>query len=209
MFDFFHLEGHMTSNSRGQRLLHGWRQFRINSGWIIGMTLLGIFVSVPAQAAAVFTVNNPLDVMDTNPGDGVCLAASGGCTLRAAIQETNALAGADTIILPSLPSPNAYFLLIVDELIITDSLTIVGGGASTSIIEGNKSVRPVSGVLHIFTGTVNISGVAIRNGARTFFGGGIVNIGTLTLINCCKSNGYFVVAGVVSSYAEESKEEAG
>jgi hypothetical protein len=28
-------------------------------------------------------------------------------------------------------------------------------------------------------------------------------------INCCKSNGYFVVAGVVSSYAEESKEEAG
>ena len=29
------------------------------------------------------------------------------------------------------------------------------------------------------------------------------------VINCCKSNGYFVVAGVVSSYAEESKEEAG
>jgi hypothetical protein len=28
-------------------------------------------------------------------------------------------------------------------------------------------------------------------------------------INCCKSNGYFVVAGVVSSYGEESKEEAG
>ena len=28
-------------------------------------------------------------------------------------------------------------------------------------------------------------------------------------INCCKSNGYFVVTGVVSSYAEESKEEAG
>jgi putative ABC transport system substrate-binding protein len=30
-----------------------------------------------------------------------------------------------------------------------------------------------------------------------------------TTINCCKSNGYFVVTGVVSSYAEESKEEAG
>jgi hypothetical protein len=30
-----------------------------------------------------------------------------------------------------------------------------------------------------------------------------------TPINCCKSNGYFVVVGVVSSYGEESKEEAG
>ena len=31
----------------------------------------------------------------------------------------------------------------------------------------------------------------------------------LLTINCCKSNGYFVVVGVVSSYAEESKEEVG
>jgi putative ABC transport system substrate-binding protein len=31
----------------------------------------------------------------------------------------------------------------------------------------------------------------------------------LVNINCCKSNGYFVVTGVVSSYAKESKEEAG
>jgi hypothetical protein len=31
----------------------------------------------------------------------------------------------------------------------------------------------------------------------------------LEVINHCKSNGYFVVGGVVSSYAEESKEEAG
>jgi hypothetical protein len=28
-------------------------------------------------------------------------------------------------------------------------------------------------------------------------------------INCCKSNGYFVVSGVVSSHGEEDKEGAG
>jgi hypothetical protein len=30
----------------------------------------------------------------------------------------------------------------------------------------------------------------------------------LWVSNCCKINGYFVVVGVVSSYGEESKEEA-
>jgi CSLREA domain-containing protein len=47
--------------------------------------------------AAAFTVNSTGDQSDLTPGDGLCLTANGDCTLRAAIEEANALAGADTI----------------------------------------------------------------------------------------------------------------
>ena len=129
-------------------------------------------------------MNSPSDppAGDANPGDGICDIAppTHTCTLRAAIQEANALAGADEIILP----PDTYLLTIVTELGITGNLTITGGGASTTIIDGNKSVRPNSRVLVAGSGiTVNISGVTIRNGGTGGVGGGIFNAGTLTLTN--------------------------
>jgi CSLREA domain-containing protein len=64
-------------------------------------------------------VNSPSDVSDASPGNGICETALGNgvCTMRAAIQEANALAGADQIILPS----NTYVLTIQNELIITSS----------------------------------------------------------------------------------------
>ena len=144
---------------------------------VIGITLLGVFLSASAQAAT-FTVNNPLDVVDAAPGNGVCETAPGNgvCTLRAAIQETNALGGAQ-IILP----PNIYRLDITNQLAITSNLTIAGDDASTTIIDGNKSARVNSGIFSIRAGvTVSISGVTIRNGAA---GGILNNGGTLTLTN--------------------------
>ena len=47
--------------------------------------------------ATTFVVNSTSDMGDANPGDGVCDAGGGVCTLRAAIMEANALAGADVI----------------------------------------------------------------------------------------------------------------
>ena len=51
----------------------------------------------PRAHAASFTVDSTLDTSDDTPGDGVCDDGSGNCTLRAAIEEANALAGTDTI----------------------------------------------------------------------------------------------------------------
>lgn len=54
----------------------------------------------PANVASMMTtltVDSPGDTADVAPGDGVCNDGSGNCTLRAAIQEANALAGTDTI----------------------------------------------------------------------------------------------------------------
>jgi trimeric autotransporter adhesin len=52
--------------------------------------------TAPAHGAS-FTVNATHDAVDAAPGDGVCADATGACTLRAAVMETNALPGADTV----------------------------------------------------------------------------------------------------------------
>src|SRR2546422_6202505 len=53
----------------------------------------------PRAQAASLTVNSTGDGPDATPGDGICETAMGNgvCTLRAAIQEANALMGAETI----------------------------------------------------------------------------------------------------------------
>jgi len=53
----------------------------------------------PAAAMTTFTVNTSTDdaaAHDASPGDGICADALGWCTLRAALEEANAHAGADT-----------------------------------------------------------------------------------------------------------------
>jgi CSLREA domain-containing protein len=63
------------------------------------LALLAFFVVAPAPPAlaATFTVNSTADDPDASPGNGVCQTTGGQCTLRAAIQEANALAGPHTI----------------------------------------------------------------------------------------------------------------
>jgi CSLREA domain-containing protein len=63
--------------------------------------LLSLLFLSPAMATN-FTVNSQADVGDDSPGDNIChaiMGIDGVCTLRAAIQEANAHAGADTIFL--------------------------------------------------------------------------------------------------------------
>jgi len=52
---------------------------------------------VPPASASTYTVNNLGDATDATPGDDICDAGGGVCTLRAAIVEANAHAGTDTI----------------------------------------------------------------------------------------------------------------
>jgi hypothetical protein len=68
-----------------------------------------------------FIVTNDMDYHDTNPGDGQCQIASGqGCTLRAAIEEANAIHGADKIHFNIPPEPaihnNGGFPVITEDL---------------------------------------------------------------------------------------------
>ncbi len=54
-------------------------------------------MSIAIIIGSVFVVNSPADAPDANAGDGVCATALGECTLRAAVQEADAIAGEDTI----------------------------------------------------------------------------------------------------------------
>jgi len=71
-------------------------------------------VALPASAQVVFTVNSTADLVDANVGDGVCDAGGSVCTLRAAIQEANAVVGADTIDLSAIDDPENPILLVID-----------------------------------------------------------------------------------------------
>src|SRR2546428_2051567 len=154
-------------------------------GLLVLASMVAPLFASPARSAT-FTVDTTLDVVDTLPGDGVCATAAGTCSLRAAVQESRSLPGPDTIILPS----GIYTLTIAGagnnsatsgDLDISEDLTIVGAGARTTIIDGNRLDR-VFDVRNPVP--VSISGVTIRNGLApgTSDGGGIATVnGPLTL----------------------------
>lgn len=135
------------------------------------LLVLGGAFTVQIQAAT-FTVNSTLDTNDAAPGNGVCADASGNCTLRAAIQEANGLAG-DDIINFNLPVPSTI-LLTTAELSIASSVSVNGPGANVLTISGNNARRVFN--INSHNRTVTISGLTIANGrAPNIGGGGIYN----------------------------------
>ena len=162
-----------------------------------GFLLLG--PDAHARSNAILAVNSTVDAVDANPGDGTCTTAAGECTLRAAIQEANALPGVDTISLPA----GFYTLGIVGanedaaatgDLDIRDDLTLTGVGADTTVIDGGSLDR----LFDIRSGDVTISGVTVQNGLADY-GGGIRNEATLTLTDSAVSGNVADVGGGIFS----------
>ncbi|MEP7355781.1 MAG: choice-of-anchor Q domain-containing protein, partial [Anaerolineales bacterium] len=174
-------------------------------GIAVGLAAAGLWLLVltppPAQGApgaAPIVVNSVADFPDAQPGDGACetVISNTICTLRAAIMEANARPGADVIRLQAnttypLNRPaqgNSALFGQMDftdslggDLDITDSVTLLGGGADGTIIDGNGGATG-DRVFQI-TGTVVISGVTIEHGQGHNIGGGLISYGRLTLIN--------------------------
>ena len=124
---------------------------------------------------ALFLVNTTADTVDANPGDGSAFDANNRISLRSAIMEANALAGADSIILPT----GTYTLSIAGvfenlaatgDLDVTDSLTISGAGADLTIVDAD-------GIDRVFdvaaSTTVNFHNLTITGGQAV---GNIANI---------------------------------
>lgn len=162
------------------------------------LAVAGVSIGAPVRPvqALPFFVNNSGDASDAVPGDGNCATAGGVCTLRAAVEEANALAGSDTV---NLPAGTYSLSLALGSVTITGPLTLQGsagltvidGGGTNRILDVQSSSLTLSGVmlqtagalgsLRLNTGsTVTIDSVTIANGA----GPAIVNTGgTLALTN--------------------------
>ena len=165
------------------------------------MTLMGT-----AQSAS-FTVNQALDGADINPGDGMCDAGGGNCTLRAAIMETNALTGADSITLPaglytlSLGNTNED-AAAEGDLDILDDLTITGADSATTTVNGNSYLYRLFSILERADNTlpiVEISNITMSQGLDSDSGALVNNEGNLTLDNViltdANQNNYALVNG--------------
>ena len=124
-----------------------------------------------------FRVNSTGDAVDAAPGNGVCRTASGACTLRAAIQEANALAGAQAVMLPA----GVYKITLAEpanggiaggDLDITGPARITGAGAARTTIDGNLRKHRVVVVAGTAGSRVELSGVTIRGGRTEEYGDG-------------------------------------
>lgn len=110
---------------------------------VIGASLLG---TSGGAMAAFFSVVSNVDMPDIAIGDGICSAGPPyGCTLRAAVQETNALGGSDIIDVPDYTFNLTRVGAGEDfadkgDLDIRDHVMIVGSGPIT-VIDGQKSDR--------------------------------------------------------------------
>jgi predicted outer membrane repeat protein len=145
-------------------------------GTLVRAVLVASAALVPAPCAlagtpTVYTVNTFLDLPDATPlGDGVVDAdpetEGEQVTLRGAIQDANALPGADEILLPEgefqLTRKGAFEdLAETGDLDIIGDLTLSGAGPTLSLIVGTKAKDRV---FDIHSGVVSIDGVAIGGG---------------------------------------------
>lgn len=155
-----------------------------------------------AAFAATFNVDSNGDAHDATPGDGICATSTQTCTLRAALEESNALAGADTVNLPAgtytptLPDQVGFYYATYS---IKDSVTINGAAQASTIVDGGSlsgsSVFAASrcvneavagdGSCSMGTVTVQMNGVTVRNGkgssGSSLTGGAFSNDADLTI----------------------------
>ena len=131
-------------------------------------------LSASGTSAATFTVDSILDNSDNNAGDGICNDGGGNCTLRAAIEEANALSGTDNIHFsiagggPHTFTPGSAFPTITDPVIIDG--TTEPDYTTTPVVELNGTSAGASSGLLITAGSSTVKGLAInRFGANGIY----------------------------------------
>lgn len=157
------------------------------------MAILAACSFAPSIPADTFDVNEPGDASDLNPGDGFCNAGSAVCTLRAAIEEAEALPGPDTI---SMLFFTATQITVATELFVTTEIEIVGNPANPFLATVRAASAPFDvGTNHrVFrvgpSGDLTLRSFQVTNGrvvgataadGGDSMGGGIANFGTLSL----------------------------
>lgn len=146
-------------------------------------------VAAPARAAT-FAVIPTTDAPDAVPGDGVCATSLNVCSLRAAVEESNAFPGRDRI---EVTGPYVYQLTLGD-LLLADSVDIVGAGIGT-VIDARRRSR----ILTIDDSLVDatVSSIELHNGEVDGTGGLVYNGGTLTITDAKLKGGLALRAACI------------
>ena len=136
-----------------------FRTHRLPAALATGLAL--VLIPAAAAQAAVFVVTTTAD-----GNNGACTVSL--CTLRDAVIAANASPGSG-ITLPSNASPYTLTLTGVNEdfaatgdLDVRANLTINGGGAATTIIDGNATDRVFQLIGAV---TLNLNNLTVRNGS--------------------------------------------
>ncbi len=121
-------------------------------------------------AVQTFEVDSGADGPDARPGDGSCRsreaeAGSASCTLRAAVLEANASAGAAVVRLPAGAYPLSTAGAEEDQsatgdLDIAGDFSLSGDGSDLTVVDASGLDR----VLHVLSGAVHVSGVTFTGG---------------------------------------------
>ncbi|MCX6835720.1 MAG: T9SS type A sorting domain-containing protein [candidate division Zixibacteria bacterium] len=149
--------------------------------------------------ATTFVVNTKRDTHDATPGDGVAADLSGqadsSCSLRAAVEETNALAGADTIL---VPGNIGTFYMSLGSLRLQDNRTVIRGQSGRPLIDGVGNPINLATFL-VETDSCEIRGLDLRRsrgdaiavlGSDNRLGGETAGDGLILTGNCLdNSNG--------------------
>lgn len=142
-----------------------YKQHKLLVGLVVlSITLLGASRSVgmpvfaaDTDVASVITVDSTVDGADVNIGDGICDDGSGNCTFRAAIEESNATVGAQTIEFAitgvadfTNNSQSGYTIKPQSKLPdITDTVTIDGYSQPGAMANTAIAPNPLNGTLLI------------------------------------------------------------
>ncbi len=161
-------------------------------GFTVTATAFGICTGQQAYSLTIipacptsFTVNDLSDVPDQTPGDRICSAANGACTLRAAIMEANAITACTPLTI-NFSVTGTINLATALPAINHPNLTINGPGANQ--LDVHRNAVAAFRIFAINGGKiVSISGLSVTNGNDPVQAGGIYNAGTLTLTACAIS----------------------
>ncbi len=150
-----------------------------------------------AATSVTYTVDSNGDAPDADTSDGVCAVAGGGCTLRAAIAQANAHAGADTIAFNLGPSGVQTISPAAALPAVTDPVTIDGttepGFSDRPLVE--LSGASIAGV---------VDGLAITAGASTVRGL-IVNRFTGWQVRVSGAGADILVGNYIATLADGSR----
>lgn len=159
------------------------------AGSVAGTLITCGLLTAGSAAAGHFSVTTAADTTDAVPGDGICADRTGSCSLRAAVQEANALGGSSSIRL----APNRYQLTIAgtgEDMAATGDLDIL----ARIEIEATNSLIDAAGLDRVFDvfmpGSLTLLTGRLEHGAPAMSesGGAIRSTGTVSLSSVTIAN---------------------